>query len=60
MHENGGAGSIGYKYNWSFDEAQKNIFRTHTTAVSTKMLWKIAQDYKQHGYYPKKYFSIDR
>ena len=42
MHENGGSGSIGYNYQWSYDEARKNIFRTHTTAVSTKMLYRLA------------------
>ena len=60
MHETGGAGSIGYNYNWSEHEARKNIFRTHTTAVSTKMLFRIAKEYKEKGYFPKKYFSIDR
>ena len=60
MHETGGAGSIGYNYNWSEHEARKNIFRTHTTAVSTKMLFIIAKEYKEKGYFPKKYFSIDR
>ena len=51
MHEKGGVGSCGYKYRfnfnfsyeWSYEEAKKNIFRTHTTAVSSKMLWKIAK-----------------
>lgn len=42
MHEKGGVGSIGYNYNWSLDEARKNILRTHTTAVSSKMLHRIA------------------
>lgn len=60
MHEHGGVGSIGYNYNWSYDEAKKNIFRTHTTAISSKMLYRIAQEYKEKGYFPKKYFSIDR
>ena len=61
MHEKGGFGSIGWKYNWSADEAEKNILRTHTTAVSSRMLYKLAQDYKNTGKFtPKKYFSIDR
>jgi len=55
-HENGGFGSIGWRYNWSLDEAKKNILRTHTTAVSARMLYKLAKD----GFTPKKYFSIDR
>ena len=61
IHEKGGFGSIGWKYNWSADEAEKNILRTHTTAVSSRMLYKLAQDYKKTGKFtPKKYFSIDR
>lgn len=57
MHEQGGSGSIGYRYNWSQDEAKKNILRTHTTAVSSRMLYLLAQ---QKEFTPKKYFSIDR
>ena len=61
MHEKGGFGSEGWKYNWSADEAEKNILRTHTTAVSSRMLYKMAEDYKKTGkFIPKKYFSIDR
>jgi phenylalanyl-tRNA synthetase alpha chain len=56
-HENGGdTGSIGYRYDWKIEEAQKNILRTHTTAVSSRMLYKLAQG----PFEPKKYFSIDR
>jgi phenylalanyl-tRNA synthetase alpha chain len=61
IHEIGGHGSIGWKYNWSEEEASKNILRTHTTAVSSQMLYQLAQDYKKTGKFtPKKYFSIDR
>lgn len=56
-HEKGGYGSIGYDYEWSEEETRKNILRTHTTAVSSKMLYKLAQ---QEKFEPKKYFSIDR
>ncbi|CAM6113791.1 unnamed protein product [Calypogeia fissa] len=56
MHESGGHGSIGYGYNWKRDEAEKNLLRTHTTAVSSRMLYKLAQE----GFKPKRYFSIDR
>eukprot|EP01006_Ploeotia_vitrea_P039536 TRINITY_DN66356_c1_g4_i1.p2 TRINITY_DN66356_c1_g4~~TRINITY_DN66356_c1_g4_i1.p2 ORF type:complete len:538 (-),score=326.18 TRINITY_DN66356_c1_g4_i1:69-1661(-) len=58
QHEVGGYGSIGYRYDWSLDEAQKNILRTHTTAVSARMLYKLAN--QPGGFQPKKYFSIDR
>jgi phenylalanyl-tRNA synthetase alpha chain len=61
VHENGGYGSIGWKYNWSAEEATKNLLRTHTTSVSSKMLFKLAEEYKKTGTFtPKKYFSIDR
>jgi len=56
-HQNGGFGSRGYGYEWSKDEAMKNVLRTHTTAVSAKMLYKLAQ---QKEFKPTKYFSIDR
>jgi phenylalanyl-tRNA synthetase alpha chain len=57
MHQHGGDGSIGWRYNWSLDEAKKNLLRTHTTAVSSRMLYALAQ---QETFTPKKYFSIDR
>uniref|UniRef100_A0A8C5LLP8 Phenylalanine--tRNA ligase alpha subunit n=1 Tax=Leptobrachium leishanense TaxID=445787 RepID=A0A8C5LLP8_9ANUR len=57
VHSEGGYGSQGYKYDWSIKEAQKNILRTHTTAVSARMLYKLAQ---QEEFTPVKYFSIDR
>eukprot|EP00871_Galdieria_phlegrea_P002007 jgi/Galph1/2807/GphlegSOOS_G1440.1 len=56
VHQQGGYGSLGYRYCWSEEESRKNILRTHTTAVSTKMLYQLAKD----GFVPKKYFSIDR
>jgi phenylalanyl-tRNA synthetase alpha chain len=61
MHEKGGKGSIGWRYDWSEDEARKNILRTHTTAVSSRTLHKMAEEYKKTGVFtPRKYFSIDR
>uniref|UniRef100_A0A671Y4H1 Phenylalanine--tRNA ligase alpha subunit n=1 Tax=Sparus aurata TaxID=8175 RepID=A0A671Y4H1_SPAAU len=56
VHSEGGFGSQGYKYDWKIEEAQKNILRTHTTAVSARMLYKLAQQ----KFTPVKYFSIDR
>ena len=32
-----------YGYDWKRDEAEKNLLRTHTTAVSSRMLYKLAQ-----------------
>lgn len=57
VHEEGGFGSRGYRYDWSEEEARKNILRTHTTAVSSRMLYLLAQEKE---FKPKKYFSIDR
>ncbi|KAM9957606.1 hypothetical protein ACTFIW_012571 [Dictyostelium discoideum] len=56
VHSVGGYGSLGWIYDWKLEEAEKNILRTHTTAVSARMLYKLAQN----GFKPKKYFSIDR
>ncbi|XP_050420935.1 phenylalanine--tRNA ligase alpha subunit [Adelges cooleyi] len=55
VHSKGGYGSQGYGYDWSKDEAKKNVLRTHTTAVSARMLYGLAKNFK-----PTKYFSIDR
>ncbi|XP_039129249.1 phenylalanine--tRNA ligase alpha subunit, cytoplasmic [Dioscorea cayenensis subsp. rotundata] len=57
VHQSGGYGSKGYEYDWKREEAEKNLLRTHTTAVSTRMLYKLAQ---QKSFVPKRYFSIDR
>jgi phenylalanyl-tRNA synthetase alpha chain len=58
MHEEGGAGSIGYRYKFEDAEAHKNLLRTHTTAVSSQMLYKLAN--QPGGFQPARYFSIDR
>jgi phenylalanyl-tRNA synthetase alpha chain len=57
VHSKGGYGSKGYGYDWQEGEARKNILRTHTTAISSQMLYKLAQ---QKEFKPIKYFSIDR
>nr|XP_033339297.1 phenylalanine--tRNA ligase alpha subunit isoform X1 [Megalopta genalis] len=57
VHSEGGYGSIGYRYNWKLEEAQKNLLRTHTTAVSARMLYKLMETGE---FKPVKYFSIDR
>ena len=43
IHSVGDFGSKGYGYEWQEDEARKNLLRTHTTAVSSQMLYKLAQ-----------------
>eukprot|EP01120_Amphizonella_sp_Union-15-10_P012337 TRINITY_DN5459_c0_g1_i1.p1 TRINITY_DN5459_c0_g1~~TRINITY_DN5459_c0_g1_i1.p1 ORF type:complete len:514 (+),score=123.47 TRINITY_DN5459_c0_g1_i1:40-1542(+) len=57
MHSSGGSGSFGWRYDWKEAEARKNVLRTHTTAVSSRMLYLLA---KQEKFVPKKYFSIDK
>ena len=41
---------------WREAEAEKNLLRTHTTAVSTRMLYVLAA----RGFRPARLFSIDR
>ncbi|KDR07776.1 hypothetical protein L798_02560, partial [Zootermopsis nevadensis] len=56
VHSKGGYGSQGYGYDWKLEDAEKNLLRTHTTAVSARMLYLLARE----GFKPSKYFSIDR
>ncbi|CAG0918167.1 unnamed protein product [Notodromas monacha] len=56
VHSIGGYGSQGYGYEWSEAESRKNVLRTHTTAVSARMLYRLAQD----GFRPARYFSVDK
>ncbi|OCK77767.1 hypothetical protein K432DRAFT_436345 [Lepidopterella palustris CBS 459.81] len=55
VHQTGAFGSIGYRYPWSEDECLRLVLRTHTTAVSTWVLHRLAEDPR-----PARYFSIDR
>lgn len=55
VHQGGAFGSIGYRYPWRAEESLREVLRTHTTAVSSKMLKKLADDPK-----PTRLFSIDR
>ncbi len=45
-HEDGLEGSFGYGKGWSLEESKKNILRTHTTAISSQMLYKLALETK--------------
>ena len=55
VHETGKYGSIGYRYPWSAEESLRLVLRTHTTAISTYMLYKLAANPR-----PARMFSIDR
>jgi len=55
VHEDGAFGSIGYRYPWSEEECLRLCLRTHTTALTTWVLHRLATDP-----HPAKYFSIDR
>lgn len=51
----------GYQYEWDDEESRKLVLRTHTTAVSARMLYKLSQEYKKtNKLEPTKIFSIDR
>ena len=58
VHENGAYGSIGYRYPFDVKVTEKLVLRTHTTAVSSAMLYSIA--HQPGGFKPAKLFSIDR
>lgn len=55
-HENGwSTGSKGWNYDWSEEEAARNVLRTHTTAITAKKLSEIDKEDL-----PKKYFTLGR
>ncbi|QKQ98588.1 phenylalanine--tRNA ligase subunit alpha [Candidatus Nanohaloarchaea archaeon] len=57
-HEDGWTtGSRGWGYDWSEDEASRNVLRTHTTAVSARRLHEIDINEEE---LPKKLFVIGR
>ncbi|KAK1690709.1 tRNA synthetase class II core domain-containing protein [Colletotrichum godetiae] len=61
VHQDGKFGSIGYRYPWAADEAQRLVLRTHTTAISTAVLHQLASRKGPDGRPPPaRYFSIDR
>eukprot|EP00992_Anisonema_acinus_P015620 TRINITY_DN9818_c0_g1_i1.p1 TRINITY_DN9818_c0_g1~~TRINITY_DN9818_c0_g1_i1.p1 ORF type:complete len:199 (-),score=33.09 TRINITY_DN9818_c0_g1_i1:176-772(-) len=56
MHAEGDFGSIGYRSPFSEAVTRTNVLRTHTTACTSRTLYRLAQE----GFKPGKYFSIDR
>jgi phenylalanyl-tRNA synthetase alpha chain len=61
VHQDGKFGSVGYRYPWSADESLRLVLRTHTTAISTAMLRKLASVKGPDGRPPPvRLFSIDR
>jgi len=44
VHSKGGYESQGYGYDWKIEEAEKNLLRTHTTAVSARVLYRLARE----------------
>ena len=62
VHENGKFGSRGYRYPWKADESLRLCLRTHTTAISTAVLHRLASDRSGPGGKPPpaRFFSIDR
>lgn len=55
VHQDGAFGSIGYRYPFNDAETERLVLRTHTTAVSTYCLHRLAANPR-----PARYFSIDR
>jgi phenylalanyl-tRNA synthetase alpha chain len=55
VHEIGKYRSQGYRYPWKEAESLRLVLRTHTTAISAAMLYKLAKNPR-----PARYFSIDR
>lgn len=55
VHQDGKFGSVGYRYPYNEAETRRLVLRTHTTAVSTYCLHRLAAN---PG--PARYFSIDR
>ena len=49
IHEHGGYGSAGYRAPWSHEESSKLLLRTHTTASSAHMLYKLAAKCRSHS-----------
>ncbi|KAL2889408.1 phenylalanyl-trna synthetase alpha chain [Ceratocystis lukuohia] len=61
VHQDGKFGSVGYQYPWAADEALRLVLRTHTTAISTAVLRRLAAQKGPDGRPPPaRYFSIDR
>lgn len=57
-HEDGwSTGSRGYGGDWSEDESQRNVLRTHTTAISAHTLHEIDINEEE---LPKKFFIVGR
>jgi phenylalanyl-tRNA synthetase alpha chain len=57
-HEDGWeTGSRGFGYNWDLEEAEKNVLRTHTTAISAQRLHQIDINEEE---LPKKFFIVGR
>ncbi|KZT62933.1 hypothetical protein CALCODRAFT_489471 [Calocera cornea HHB12733] len=60
IHGSPDGASRGYQAPFSLDESHRLLLRTHTTAVSSRMLYALAQKSKKEGFKPAKLFSIDR
>lgn len=54
-HESGVCGSLGWRYKWRKEEAEKIVLRTHTTVLSARTLARLKKDS-----IPAKYFAIGK
>jgi len=57
-HEQGIAGSKGWRYSWDSEEAKKTVLRTHTTCISAKKLYELSKLPIQQR--KGKFFSLDK
>jgi len=55
-HEQGVAGSLGWRSNWQEKEAQRTILRTHTTALSANTLARLSSLKDKRG----KFFAVGK
>jgi len=61
VHEDGGdTGSLGWRYNFSEEEASKNLLRTHTTVISAQTLFELKKKFKGKNVKPGKYFIVGK
>ncbi|EZG67417.1 phenylalanyl-tRNA synthetase alpha subunit [Gregarina niphandrodes] len=62
IHESGDHESHGWQFPWDAEESYKLILRTHTTAVTSRILRHLAMEYQKNPdvKIDRRFFSIDR
>jgi phenylalanyl-tRNA synthetase alpha chain len=57
-HEQGIAGSKGWRYNWDEEDSKKMVLRTHTTCLSAKTLYELSKLPKEQR--KGKFFAVGK